>query len=118
MLEFESTFEEPPPTIEICVVYERRTGRILSMHQFVGDGTGLFGPEGRKERERMALDTVKEHLAEVSEVDRTVMHVPSDFRLEPMTVYRVDVAKERLVTHLSQRDFEEMRRAARLKPST
>ena len=48
MLEFDSTFEEPPPRVEICVVYDRRNGRIVSMHQFVGDGTGLFGPEVKR----------------------------------------------------------------------
>jgi hypothetical protein len=107
MLEFDSTTEEPPPVVETCVVYDGRSGRIISMHQFIGDGTGLFGPEGTKERERMALDTVREQHREVGESDRRVMHAPPDFRPEPMTVYRVDPATNRLVTHASHRDLIE-----------
>ncbi len=111
MLEFESTLEEPPPSVEICVVYDQRNGRILSMHQFVGDGTGLFGPEGKDERERLALHTVRQEHRDVSDADRRVMHTPPDFRLEPQTIYRVDLDTSSLVTHLSARDFAERRRA-------
>lgn len=112
MLEFESTAEEPPPVVEIVVVYDQRSGRILSTHQFAGDGTGLFGPEGKDERERMALDTVKQQHREVGDADRRVMHAPPGFRLEPRTIYRVDLDSNNLVTHLSAEDLAEKRRAA------
>ncbi len=113
MLEFDSTTDEPPPVVEMCVVYDGRSGRIMSMHQFIGDGTDLFGPERREERERMALHTVRDQHREVGESDRRVMHAPPDFRPEPMTIYRVDLATNRLVPHLSQRDFIERRRMQR-----
>ena len=109
MLEVESILEEPPPIIEICVVYDQRNGRILSMHRFVGDGTGLFGPEGKDERERMALHAVRQEHTDVGDADRKVMHAPSDFHPEPRTIYRVDLDANRLVTHLSERDFAERR---------
>ena len=110
MLEFESTLEEPPPSVEICVVYDQRNGRILSMHQFVGDGTGLFGPEGTDERERMALHTVRQEHRDVGDADRKVMHAPPDFRPEARTIYRADLDTSSLVTHVSARDFAERRR--------
>jgi len=94
MIEFESTFDEQPPTVELCVVYDQRDGRIVHMHGFVGDGkTGIFGPDAREERERTALDLAKrggesEHLR--------VMHAPPSFRLEPEVLHRVDVASGQL----------------------
>ena len=112
MIEFESTRDEPPPSVEVCVVYDQRDGHILSMHQFAGDGTGIFGPEGRDERERMALDTVKEQHRGVGDADRKVLHAPRDFRPESGTIYRVDLSSNTLVTHLSAEDL------AKRKPRT
>lgn len=116
MLEFDSTTEEPAPIVELCAVYDGRSGRIMSMHQFLGDGTGLFGPEGREERERMALHAVRDQHREVAEPDLRVLHAPPDFRPEPMTVYRVDLATSRLVSHVSQREFMERLRTQRPSP--
>jgi hypothetical protein len=45
----------------ICVVYEERDGRVVHVHEFVGDGTGLFGKDGEEERWRMALETARHH---------------------------------------------------------
>ena len=87
MLEFDSTFDEPAPKVVLCVVYDQDTGHVLSMHRFAGDGTGLFGPEGAGERERMALELAQRDLAGR---DLRVMHAPHDFRLEALTLYRVD----------------------------
>ena len=109
MLEFESILDEPPPIVEICVVYDQRNGRILSMHQFVGDGTGLFGPEGTDERERLALHTIRQQHRDVGEADRKVMHAPADFHPAHRTIYRVDLDMNGLVIHLSERDFAERR---------
>src|SRR5919198_2481559 len=90
MIEFESTFDEPPPHVEVCLVYDGRTGRVVSRHQFVGDGTGLFGPDGAAERERMALELVKREQQAEGGKDLRVMHAPAGFRLEPGIDYRVD----------------------------
>jgi hypothetical protein len=113
MLEFESTFEEPRPKVEIVAVYDQRGGRILSMHQFVGDGTGLFGPEGKGERERIALDTVNQQHEKPVETELGVMHVPPDFRFESESLYRVDPRARKLVTYLSSAEIAERRRARR-----
>ena len=55
-MEFESSEKKKAPRSLVCVVYDPRDGRIVHGHVFVGDGTGLFGPEGREERERETLE--------------------------------------------------------------
>src|SRR5512134_3059662 len=96
MSEIESTFEDERRHIStICVVYDERDGRIVHTHEFIGDGSGIFGREGREEQERMALDFVKRH----EEPQRLkVMQAPPDFQLEPETVHCVDQSSGQIVT--------------------
>lgn len=103
-----STFEDeaPVPTSIVCVVYDERDGRIVHSHEFVGDGAGLFGPEGDDERSGKALAIAKQH-AEPTRVQ--TLHLPSDFRLDRDKTYRVDVASREIVTTRSRRpSFREL----------
>jgi hypothetical protein len=88
MAEFESTRERKPPSSETSVVYDPRNGRIVYAHEFIGDGTGIYGPDGREERARVALEGVRRHHKGAAQL--RVMHLPSNFRFEPDTLYRVD----------------------------
>ncbi|MGA7730211.1 MAG: hypothetical protein WCD37_02945 [Chloroflexia bacterium] len=68
------------------------------MHQFIGDDTGIWGPGGKDTRERMALDTAREH----GEVEHhRVMHAPANFRYKPEARYRVDLKSGKLKAVLS-----------------
>ena len=84
MIEFESTQGEKAPKSETTVVYDPRTGRIVYVHEFIGDG-----PEGRDERGRIALQRLKRHSMDASRV--RVMHLPRGFRFKSETLYRVDL---------------------------
>jgi len=89
MNEFESTRDEKPPTSQTSVVYDPRNGRIVYVHEFIGDGTALFGPKGEEERARIALEGVKRHRKDTDRL--RVLHVPRNFRFDDRTLYRVDV---------------------------
>ena len=45
-MEFQSTQKKTAPQSHVCVIYDPHDGRIVHGHVFVGEGTGLFGPEG------------------------------------------------------------------------
>jgi hypothetical protein len=112
MEEFESTTDAERSLIStVCVVYDERDGRVIHVHEFVGDGTGLFGGDGEEDRSRMALETARQHTA--PEALRT-LHVPRDVRLESEKVYRVDLVSQTLVVREpkrpSLRDLIERRR--------
>jgi hypothetical protein len=94
MIEFESTRDEKPPKSETTVVYDPRDGRIVYVHEFIGDGTGLYGPDGREDRARIALQRVKRHHKDAKRF--RVMHLPRNFRFKIDTLYRVDVRAGRL----------------------
>jgi hypothetical protein len=102
MIEFESTIDGPESSRQstICVVYDERDGRVVHVHEFIGDGTGLFGKEGEAERAQMALATARQH-SEPS-VLRT-LHAPREFRLEEERVYRVDLGARTLVAREPKR---------------
>ena len=71
-------------------------GRIVHGHVFVGEGTGLFGPEGRDERERETLEGARRNHGDL--VSRLqVFHAPANFRFTPNIAYRVDTKARRLV---------------------
>lgn len=89
MDEFESTHDDRPPTSQTSVVYDPRNGRIVYAHEFIGDGAGLFGPEGEEERARIALEGVKRYRKDAGHL--RVLHVPRNFRFDARTLYRVDV---------------------------
>ena len=96
-MEFESTEKKKAPQSHICVVYDPRDGRIVHGHEFVGDGTGLFGPKGQKERERETLEGARRNHGDISL--HRVFHVPASFRFAPNVAYRMDTKSGRLVEH-------------------
>ena len=94
-MEFESTLRKTAPPSHVCVIYDPADGRIVHGHVFVGEGSGLFGPDGRAERERETLDGARRNHGDVSHL--RVLHVPAGFRLAPSVAYQVDVKAGRLV---------------------
>jgi hypothetical protein len=95
-MEFEST-EKKAPQSHVCVVYDPRDGRIVHGHEFIGDGTGLFGPEGREHRERDTLEGARRNHGDVSHL--RVLHVQAGFRFAENVAYRVEIKSGRLVEH-------------------
>ena len=94
-MEFESSEKNKAPQSLVCVVHDRN-GRIVHGHVFVGDGTGLFGPRGREERERETLEGARRNHGDL--VSRLhVFHAPATFRFDPNVAYRVDTKARRLV---------------------
>jgi hypothetical protein len=96
-MEFESTEKKTAPPSRVCVVYDPRDGRIVHGHEFVGEGSGLFGPEGRDERERQTLEGARRNHGDVSLL--RVFHAPPDFRFAPNVTYRIDIRSSRLIEH-------------------
>ena len=101
MPEFESTSDEKPPKSSMTVVYDPRTGHIVYVHEFIGDGTGLSGSGGKKDRERIALEGVSRHLKGAKGL--RVMHLPRNFRFEAEMLYRVDPRASKLKARKPQR---------------
>jgi hypothetical protein len=95
-MEFESTLKDEAPKSEVCVVYDKQDGRIVHVHEFIGDGTGVYGPQGQEERARVALEGARGLPNAPKQLQ--VLHVAKGFQLAPNTVYRVDVAKGKLVS--------------------
>jgi hypothetical protein len=96
-MEFESTEKKAPPRSHVCVVYDPRDGRIVHGHTFVGDGAGMFGPEGREQREHETLEGARRNHGDVSRLD--VLHVPAGFCFAANVAYRVDTKSGGLVEH-------------------
>lgn len=96
-MEFESTEKKKAPQSHVCVVYDPRDGRIIHGHEFVGDGTGLFGPKGQDEREQQTLEGARRNHGDVSRL--RVFHAPTGFQLARNVAYRVDAKAGRLVEH-------------------
>jgi hypothetical protein len=94
MSEFESTTGEKLVT-EVCVLYDPRTGRIVHLHEFIGDGTGLWGPDAKDERERLTVEGAKRRHKDVDRLK--ALHVPRNVRMEPHVVYGVDLQSGKLV---------------------
>ena len=95
-MEFESSEKNKAPRCLVCVVHDRN-GRIVHGHVFVGDGTGLFGPQGREERERETLEGARRNHCDVTRF--RVFHAPADFPFALNVAYRVDTGANRLVEH-------------------
>lgn len=93
--------ESSDPISTTCVVYDERDGRVVHAHEFVGDGTGLFGKDGEGERWRMALETARQH-DDSSHLQ--TLNAPSDFRIEPDKIYRVEPSTRRLLPREHHRD--------------
>ena len=96
-MEFESTEKKKAPSSRVCIIYDPRDGRIIHGHEFVGDGTGVFGPDGREERQQQTLEGARRNHGDVSKL--RVLHAPTNFRFTPNAAYRVDVKAGRLVEH-------------------
>src|SRR4249919_1364835 len=99
-MEFESSEKNKAPRSLVCVVHDRN-GRIVHGHGFVGDGTGLFGPQGRAERERETLEGARRNHGDVVSRLR-VLHAPATFRFVSNVAYRVDTKAGRLVEYLGR----------------
>ena len=91
VMEFQSTQKKTAPPSHVCVIYDPLDGRIVHGHVFVGEGTGLFGLEGRDERERETLEGARRNHGDLSRL--RVLHAPAAFRLAPNVAYRVDVRR-------------------------
>jgi hypothetical protein len=96
-MEFESTEKKKIPHSNVCIIYDPRDGRIVHGHEFVGDGTGLFGPEGKKEREAQTLEGAHRNHGDVSRL--RVLHAPTGFQFAPNVAYRVDTKSGSLIEH-------------------
>jgi hypothetical protein len=81
--------EDGAPQAHICVVYDRKDGRVVHVHEFFGR---CFEPT---EFARMALDTV-ESLGRVKTAGLKVLHAPT-LRIKPETVLRVDLASLKII---------------------
>ncbi len=97
-MEFQSTFPVSRPTSHKVIVYDARDGRIVLVHEFLGDGkTGVFGEQGQAERERITLDSARKQLTSPEHLK--ALHLVPEFAWDPHTLYRVDVATGSLKAH-------------------
>ena len=95
-MERQSTLRDEDPTSATCVVYDASSGRIVLVHEFIGDGTGLYGPDGREERARITLEDAQMRPAAPAQLQ--VLHLEPGFQWAPDTLYRVDVPAGKLVS--------------------
>ena len=97
-MQFQSTFPVPQPTSHKCIVYDARDGRIILVHDFIGDGkTGVFGHQGQAERERLTLESARQHAP--SQEHLKTLHLAPEFHWDPHTLYRVEVETGNLKAH-------------------
>src|SRR6516165_7373323 len=97
-MEFQSTFPAPKPTSHKCIVYDARDGRIVLVHEFLGDGkTGVFGEQGQAERERVTMESARKHVPAAEHLK--ALHVAPETHWDPQTLYRVDLATGSLKAH-------------------
>jgi hypothetical protein len=88
-MEFQSTFLAPKPTSQKCIVYDARDGRIVLVHEFIGDGkTGVFGSQGQAERERVTLESARQQVSSGEHLK--ALHLGPEFPWDRHTLYRVD----------------------------
>jgi hypothetical protein len=78
-------------------MYDSSSGRIVLVHEFIGDGTGLYAPQGREERARITLEDARKHPASPAHLQ--VLHLEPGFKWAPETLYRVDVSAGKLISH-------------------
>ena len=96
-MEIQSTLKNENQKSETCVVYDSNSGRIVMVHEFIGDGTGLYGPEGREERARVTIEDARKHPGSPAQLQ--ALHLEPGFKWAPETLYRVDVRAGKLVLH-------------------
>jgi hypothetical protein len=95
-MDFSSTETEQLHSF-ICVIYDPKDGRLVHGHEFIGDGTGLFGPDGQAERERLTLEGAKRRHKGKLLARFKVLHLPKEMRFEEGLLYRVDTKSKRIV---------------------
>jgi len=97
-MEFQSTIPARQPISHKCIVYDARDGRIVLLHEFLGDGkTGVFGQHGQAERERIALESARKHVQAPEHLK--TLHLTPEFPWDPHSLYRVDVETGHLKAH-------------------
>jgi hypothetical protein len=97
-MQFESTFPAHTPTSHKCVIYDARDGRIVLVHEFLGDGkTGVFGEQGQAERERVTMESARKHVPAPEHLK--ALHLAPEAHWDTNTLYRVDLATGSLKAH-------------------
>jgi hypothetical protein len=97
-MEFQSTLPAPKPTSHKCIVYDARDGRIVLVHEFLGDGrTGVFGDHGQTERERVTLESARKLLPSPEHLK--ALHLSPEFPWDLNTLYRVEVETGSVKAH-------------------
>ena len=97
-MQFQSTFPASKPTSHKCIVYDARDGRIVLVHEFLGDGTtGVFGEQGQGERERITMESARKHVPSPKHLK--ALHLAPESPWDPHTLYRVDVETGSLKAH-------------------
>jgi hypothetical protein len=110
--------EQAPRPSHTSVVYSQGDGRVIHIHEFIGQG---FDPE---ECAEMALGTVKTLLDPIKALgilnfeDLRVLHVPYDLELRPGTRLRVDLASNELVGSEPQHPLVDAIERRRTDPKT
>ena len=114
MSEYASTTPEEPgdQVTTTCVVYDESDGRVVHIHEFIGDGKGLFGRDGEDEQTELALSTARQH---TEPAQLRVMIAPRGFTLDLLKTYRVD-AEGDLVARESKRPLPDRLIQERLNP--
>ena len=97
-MDFQSTFPAPKPTSHKCIIYDGRDGRIVLVHEFLGDGkTGVFGQQGQAERERITLESARKQVP--SSEHLKALHLAPESHWDPHTLYSVDISTGNLKAH-------------------
>jgi hypothetical protein len=97
MTTYEFPAEQAPAAAHVCVVYDPTDGRVVHIHEFIGDGFD------RDECARMALDTVKslleplKSLGVIQSDNLKVLHA-RELELRPGAELRVDLTSNELVS--------------------
>jgi hypothetical protein len=97
-MQFQSTFPAPKPTSHKCIVYDARDGRIVLVHEFIGDGkSGIFGNQGQAERERLTLESARQHVSSPEHLK--ALHLAPESPWDAHILYRVDIETGELKAH-------------------
>ena len=97
-MQFQSTFPARKPTSHKCIIYDARDGRIVLVHEFLGDGkTGVFGDQGQAERKRVTLESARKQVPSPEHLK--ALHLAPEFPWEPHILYRVDVETSHVKPH-------------------
>lgn len=102
--------ENPPGGVHWCIVYDSRNGRVVHVHQFIGEDVRTPEKEARNARAHFALQTAERHC---DPTHLRVMHAPTNFCLEPGATCSVDLATGELVIRMEpERSLKELKERA------